>query len=709
MREIPLLAVQDLTRIRSVVFATLITLALAACLTWLSTSAVTRMRNSTNEIDDRRAVSAARSALNGLQAKLLTTVHDNATWDEAYDAMTSPEREAWIHDNWGRTSADYPLYDGIVVTDQDGGVISAYWQGSVFDPVSKFGINFMHRVSEIRKPDAELIGFARTELGLLLVGGQVIKPFSMRPARDAHETALFLKALSPTMIASMANEHQIQNLAVAENVSGDNLTVQITDLFGKVVAYLTWPSERPGDIVFSEVRPSLALGGCVLGIFVLSILFFGNREAKKLRTLAAASDYQATHDSLTALFNRQGFIRQLEGITRHSANNPSCVFVLDLDGFKLVNDAWGRAVGDRLLKVVAKRLATAHPEVAVMGRIGGDSFGLIQIGPTSPQAFSLSLASVFETPFAIDGRTIELGVSMGASSVEANETGLELLRRSDLAVARAKESGRRKCVVYTEALEQDRIARNQLEAELRQAIVEDAIDVAFQPLVCSQTGKISGAEALARWRGPRGPIAPDIFISLAEKSGLIDQLGMQVLQKAVRNASRWSTLTISVNVSPVQLCNPAFAAEVLQTLEAEGLDPARLVLEITEGVLMSNPEQAKRAIDALRQSGIRFALDDFGCGYASIGALREFGFDRLKIDRSLVVAVDKQPNGLDVLKATISLAHALAIPVTAEGVETGDQAKILREAGCDLLQGYLIGKPMPAEELSKLASMPNAA
>lgn len=195
-------------------------------------------------------------------------------------------------------------------------------------------------------------------------------------------------------------------------------------------------------------------------------------------------------------------------------------------------------------------------------------------------------------------------------------------------------------------------------------------------------------------------MSPEVFIPLAEKSGLIDALGAAILKASLLEARAWPGINLSVNVSPIQLCNPDFAPFVISTLNEPGFDPRRLTLEITEGVLMSNPDQARRAMDALKAIGVGFALDDFGCGYASIGALRQFGFDRMKVDRSLVWALE-EGQGEGILHATIALATALGIPVTAEGVENRYQAGVLTRAGCDLLQGYLIGKPVSADEITR--------
>jgi EAL domain-containing protein (putative c-di-GMP-specific phosphodiesterase class I) len=271
-----------------------------------------------------------------------------------------------------------------------------------------------------------------------------------------------------------------------------------------------------------------------------------------------------------------------------------------------------------------------------------------------------------------------------------------------MALYRAKENGKGQAVEYDLELDRERQRIADLEGELRSAVNSGSIESDFQPLVSAATGAIIGVEALARWRSAAGNISPEIFIPLAEKSGLIDALGVLMLRTSIRHAKSWHGLTLSVNVSPIQLCNPDFAAQIIAVLQDLAFDPHRLTLEITEGVLMKNPDEARRSISQLKRIGIKFALDDFGCGYASIGALRQFGFDRMKIDRSLVFALDEAENGADVLRATIALATALEIPVTAEGIENSHQAAVLRDAGCDLLQGYMIGKPMSAHEIDKL-------
>lgn len=293
-----------------------------------------------------------------------------------------------------------------------------------------------------------------------------------------------------------------------------------------------------------------------------------------------------------------------------------------------------------------------------------------------------------------------MGASIGTAPQEDGVPPLERVRRADIALYRAKENGKGQLISYEPDLDRNRLRLAELEAELREGLAAGEIAPVFQPLISAATGKMMGVESLARWRSKKGPVSPQVFIPLAERSGLIDALGTLMLRSSVIAARGWDGVGLSVNVSPIQLCNPDFASNVISVLRELEFEPRRLTLEITEGVLMSNPDQVRRTMDALRAVGVGFALDDFGCGYASIGALRQFGFNRMKLDRSLVSAIE-EGQGVGVLHATISLATALGIPVTAEGVENPNQADVLTRAGCDLLQGYLLGRPAAAEEITK--------
>lgn len=382
-----------------------------------------------------------------------------------------------------------------------------------------------------------------------------------------------------------------------------------------------------------------------------------------------------------------------------SSGNTSglCLHFLGLDNFKNINETWGHGLGDELLVAISGRISALFPEIICLARLGGDEFALLVGRPLGSE----TLAALKE-PFRIRGRIISIGGSVGVARFEDDVTSVaELVRRTDLALHRAKRLGRNRVVEFSREHDQEDAAQRTMENELRLAIDDSAIDVVFQPIVAARSHRVVGVEALARWTHPeRGPIRPDIFVQVAEKGGLVDDLGRLVLCKSLMALARQPSISLSVNVSPIQLKNPGFVDEVEFLLRELQFDPLRLILEVTEGAIISEPELAKRSFNRLKELGIRIALDDFGCGYASVGTLREFGFDKMKLDRSLTVIEDI--NDATLLNATVQLAAALGLPVTAEGVETEEQAAIMETVGCTDLQGFLFSRPVPIEALEAM-------
>ncbi|MDO3435079.1 bifunctional diguanylate cyclase/phosphodiesterase [Rhizobium sp. CBN3] len=692
------------TQTSSIIATTVFFLVVALVLTGLMAHVVATMTRSANEIDDARAIRASRAAIAAFVSRLSATTTDNAVWDDAYKAIASPGAADWAYENWGKTSEDYPLYDGAIVTGPDrSSIVSAYAKGKPFQPSAFFGEAFYRQINTATDfGQAPVINFIKTETGIALIASQPIQPYQAEGELPTKLSVLsFYKQFNSDVLSTLSNEHELEGLRLAAAPEPGLLNTPITDMKGGVIGHLVWPSKAPGSAVFRQVYPFVAAAIIILVLFLAGVLLVGAAEARRLRQLAQAAIFEANHDSLSGLLNRHGLLTLLEDL-EGSDLLPPRLYLVDLDGFKAVNDAWGHAVGDDLIRIVSNALIACHPEVVAVARLGGDEFALVQVGTAARQEIEETILALFAEPFKIDGRTIEVGASIGAAARDADIEPLELLRRADMALYRAKENGRGRAIEYDPELDRERQRVAELETLLKNAIGNGAIEAVFQPLVSATTGVVTGLEALARWRTATGNISPEIFISLAERCGLIDALGGHMLKTSIEHAKNWPGLALSVNVSPVQLCNPEFAAEVISLLQELDFDPRRLTLEITEGVLMTNPDQARRSIDHLKQVGIKFALDDFGCGYASIGALRQFGFDRMKIDRSLVSALDQASNGADVLKATISLATALQIPVTAEGIENIRQAAVLREAGCDQLQGYLIGKPMSALDITSL-------
>lgn len=682
---------------RSAAAVTVSFVAVAVVLAALVARVVMTMAAAANEIDDARAEQIASNALTELEEVLGAAAKDHASW---YDAAASSALAStdWSYDHWGKENGEYTLYDGVFVSGYDGATTLAFANGRQFDPNAYFGEALRRQIeSAVPSRQAPSINFLKTVNGVTLVASQPLKSSESSAGSRGPAVLSLYKELSPFFLSKLAEEHELEGLRLQSTPEPSMLNAAIKDENGIPIAYVVWPSKTPGNIVLSKVLPDVTVAAGILAVFLVAVLLAGAVEVQRLRQSATAARFDASHDSLSGLFNRRGLLGALE---RLEASAPATLYLIDLDGFKAVNDAWGHAVGDQLILMVADALKACHPEILAVARLGGDEFALLQSGLASLREIETTILALFAEPFRIDGRTIEVGASIGVVARTGKQEPMELLRRADVALYRAKENGKGHAVGYIPELDQERQRIADLEGELRQAINSGFVQPVFQPLVCASTGTVLGVEALARWQTSAGSISPEVFIPLAEKSGLIDALGMHMLRSSIHHAKGWPGLTLSVNVSPIQLCSPDFAAHVITILRESEFDANRLTLEITEGVLMSSPEQARRSIEQLRQIGIKFALDDFGCGYASIGALRQFGFDRMKLDRSLVSGLDNNAKGIDVLRATVALATALDIPVTAEGIENTRQAEILRQTGCDQFQGYLVGKPMSAAEIA---------
>ena len=418
----------------------------------------------------------------------------------------------------------------------------------------------------------------------------------------------------------------------------------------------------------------------------------------------------ARHDPLTGLANRRFFSEKLDEVLRNSsaANNRAAVLMLDLDGFKAINDVHGHAVGDKALIEFADRISNILPLGSVAARVGGDEFAVIVqkiFSAEDPANVARRIIGTLSEPFIIDDVSATLGVGVGIAIAPDNGKEREdIVRRADLALYRAKSEGRSLIRFFESEMDQHVERRAQLERELREALTSGAVCVHYQPLVDLEGDHVVGFEALARWTSPTlGEIAPSVFIALAEECNLINELSDQLLRVACREATRWpSDLTLSFNVSPLQLRDRTLGLRILAILGETGLPPQRLELEVTESALVSEAETAKKVIDDLRSAGVRIALDDFGTGYATMSQLLSLRFDKIKIDRSFVNRLGKDPQSDVIVRATIGLARGLGLTTTAEGVEQSDQLETLRANGCLQGQGYLFGQAIPAQQIPEL-------
>ena len=420
----------------------------------------------------------------------------------------------------------------------------------------------------------------------------------------------------------------------------------------------------------------------------------------------------ARFDPLTGLANRALFRESLaESLARVARTGRSCgLLSIDLDHFKAVNDSLGHAAGDKLLREAAHRMRDAVGGHATLARLGGDEFAVLLPDASEARIDSVSAAivAVMAQPFGIDGQTVTVGASVGyALGPNDGATIDKLLKSADLALYEVKSQGRGAACRYVPAIRERADERRGMETDLAQALQRGELALAFQPVVEVADEHIVGFEALLRWAHPRlGNIPPDKFIPVAEDTGLIVPIGHWVIATACAWAARWpSDIRIAVNLSPAQIGDPMLIEVVEKALKDNGLDPARLELEITESLFLDEKAATIETLATLKALGVRFALDDFGTGYSSLGYLHKAAFSRIKIDRSFVSRA-LQPNGeaSAIIQAIVSLAHSLDMVTTAEGTETRAEFELCRDLGCEQVQGYLFGRPMPPEQATALVS-----
>jgi len=420
------------------------------------------------------------------------------------------------------------------------------------------------------------------------------------------------------------------------------------------------------------------------------------------------AEYLAMHDALTGLPNRVLLLERLEQAIASVGRrrDMAALLLLDLDRFKDINDTLGHPAGDLLLQEVAVRLSACVREVDTVARIGGDEFCIVLMGikdATDAQLLSQRLLEIFRNPIELAGHEVLVTISVGIALVPTDGSIPDkLLKHADIALYRAKEEGRNASRFFEPEMDARLQQRKAFERELRLALTRDELELYYQPKVSLHNDEVAGVEALVRWHHPeRGLVPPSEFIGIAEETGLILQLGEWVLRTACRQAATWSDLEVSVNISPAQFRQPDLVQIVRHALQDSGLAPHRLELEVTESVLIQQPAAAAKLLDDLKALGVHVAMDDFGTGYSSLSYLQRFHFDKIKVDRSFIWAIGREPTAKAIVRAVISLANSLGMLTCAEGVETNEQLTALRCEGCSEVQGYLFGKPMPAAEFAR--------
>ncbi len=446
---------------------------------------------------------------------------------------------------------------------------------------------------------------------------------------------------------------------------------------------------------------------------VIGGLVLNTRDVTEQSVIKQQYMHQAFHDPLTDLANRSLFLYQVgHALARHSRHShPVTVLFLDLDNFKTVNDSLGHAEGDRLLVEAARRLASCVRSSDLIARLGGDEFAvLVEEAESLDEVLIVAtrIGEALSRPFMLAGKEVFVNASIGIARSQRGEGSDELVRNADVAMYVAKTRGKGQHVLFEPQMHQAALERLVVEADLRRAIENEEFFLQYQPIVELATGDIIGAEALVRWMcRDRGTVPPGVFIPIAEEPGLIVPIGRWVLRRACREAQRWTrdrglACRITVNLSGRQLQDAQIVDDVRQALEESGLDPAQLVLEITESMLMHNTELSMERLMALKGLGVSLAIDDFGTGYSSLSYLQRYPIDILKIDKAFVEVIDQGGEGPVLAQAIVALGETLRMNTVAEGIETEAQRGALLGLGCELGQGYLFAPPLDAEEYWQL-------
>jgi diguanylate cyclase (GGDEF)-like protein len=513
--------------------------------------------------------------------------------------------------------------------------------------------------------------------------------------------------VEPRLIEVLERASGLKGLKFESEPAGAGREVQsMLDRNGRIVGWFSWEPERSATAMMNRILPVAGFVALGLAGFAALAMWQLGRLGLKLAESEQRVQKLEYEDGLTGLPNHRHFFELFdEAIATRQGTEQLAFAMLDLDGFDEVNEALGYAGGDEVLIEIGKRLREALTPSTMIARLGGDEFALMVSGKNADVALFVvdSVRQALAHPIWMN-QVVQISASIGlALAPRDGSTRDELTRRADLALRTAKRRGRGAVVAFASEMEAEFQERRFIKREAARALAARSFDLHYQPIVAAEGGAIAGVEALLRWDHPaRGMIPPALFVPVAEEAGLMDRLGEFVLRRAVSDAARWPDLYVSVNLSPVQVRDRAFIEVVAAVLKETGFEPSRLVLEMTEGVLIDNPDETTARLLELRALGVRLALDDFGSGYSSLRYLQTLPFDKLKVDRSFVAALDQSANGGVIIEAIVALGRALGMDVVIEGVETEEQRVLLRLAGCNEMQGYLFAKPTPREDIDRL-------
>jgi diguanylate cyclase (GGDEF)-like protein len=686
---------------------------------------------STANIDQRAVERQGAMVAQVIEARRAQVLHDLesvAIWDDAVVNTKLTFNFEWVNSNLGAWMFEFFGHNRSIILGPDNMPLYAMEAGEAVAPeaLGRLAASVQPMVDRVRaiRP-AETSGAPAAASDFMLVEGKPAIVSAMVIVSDSGELVqtpgteaimVGVLFLDETAAERLNREYLFEagRFALIESRDPARAVHPILSSTGRFVAFFEWDRDRPGLLVLRQTGPALAGAFVVAGILVFLLLRQLRRSAAELESGRRYAEHQAAHDKLTGLPNRMSFDSRLAHTltSEQFAGAHVALLMLDLDRFKQVNDTLGHQAGDELIRAVGERIRAIVGSDMLIARLGGDEFGIVAVGrdkPVDVMAMSGRIIESIGQPFTLNHFKAHVGASIGVVLALGGSTEpRELVRKADIALYEAKAAGRNRAVVYEEHMNELLQLQHTIEGELREALRRnDQLSVVFQPLVDQHSRKVIGAEALARWYHPKyGQISPARFIPIAENTGLIDALGDFVLRRACELGATAPGRTIAVNISPTQLRNPRFSHQVFDILRETGMRPLDLELEITESILLDDEHISSQNLRTFRTAGVHIALDDFGTGYSSLSYLKRYPVDRIKIDRSFVSQLTEGHVSVAITQAIVTLAHAMDIEVTAEGVETEGQATILGKLGCNTLQGFLFSGGVAPEKITEIFADP---
>jgi diguanylate cyclase (GGDEF)-like protein len=680
---------------------------------WVTLQLLDRVTTVANSADHTRTSQVIRSAFVAEINSLNDLVADNAMWDDAAINVYGTLDDEWFYKTWGILSEQDAYNEVLLIDPKQPSALKAYVKGKKVevDWVKDIGSGLQSLLAKLpigANDPATEGAILQTKAGPAVVSVAFVAATTKGLISENIEprAIVMLRYLNAERLAHISKQYVVKNLQLnSSSTAGALAENAVKDPDGKIVAFVTWDDLKPGE----QARESAAgITALALTFLVFVVTAMGLMCWTLVRTIAKREQQavqSARKDPLTGLPNRLAITETMANFSKHAT--PYAVAFADLDGFKDVNDTFDHETGDQLLQAIAVGMQHLVPERAKLARLGGDEFIVIFSGDNpleAATAYARNLISFINMPFDLSGRHARVGVSVGiALSGSTQSSPAELMRQADIAMYHAKTSGKNCQCLYVPSMDDDRDAEIRISQDLRKYLTEDRIQLAYQPIIDARTHQIYAVEALARWpHDAPDNVTPDKFVAVAEQKGLIDMLGEYVLHNACQQLQQWEHVHLNVNVSPLQLNNPAFVETTLAIIRTNGINPNRIEMELTESTLLEDIDRTLNQFALLRAEGIRIALDDFGAGYASLGYLQKLQFDCIKIDKVICNQFASGTKGLNIVQATTLLARGVASSVVAEGIETAEQGEILRLSGCSHLQGFHYHKPKSATEITKL-------